>query len=62
MRPNKRKHTVRVLKEIEGLLKGTKATRFVCGALATEEGKLERFYSILGFKKLETHYYKKIGG
>ena len=59
--PNKRQHTVPFIKEIERLLKGTQITRIVVSAPASVNGKMDRFYSMLGYHKLETHYYKKVG-
>ena len=58
---NKRKHTVPFIREIEKLLKGTRATRFVVATPATMDGKMDRFYSLLGFQPLEKHFYKVIG-
>jgi hypothetical protein len=43
------------------VLKATVATKLVVGCMAFEtQEKLERFWSIMGFKLLEKHLYKNI--
>ncbi len=55
-----RAYTDKFLKEAQRLLKND-ATHFILASPAFEEfEKSERFYSISGFKKLETHWVKKL--
>lgn len=55
-----RKHTRTVIRELERMLWTTKATRLTFGITAGNE-TLERFFRMMGYRKLETHYEKRIG-
>lgn len=60
--PNFRDRSGAVMKALEVLIeKNTSATMFVvsCPAFDGHE-KMERYYSIAGMEKLETHFYKRI--
>lgn len=49
------------IKSLEIILRATKVTKFIIANIETNNGeKLERFYKMLGFKKLETHYIKGV--
>lgn len=57
-----RQHSAVIMKLVEELVrKNTKATKFVVSSPAFDDSeKLDRFYEISGYKKLETHFYKDI--
>ena len=59
VQPDKRNHTKQFIKEVEILLKD-KATMFVIGIPADDGNKMERFFSMIGFDRLETNLYKRI--
>ena len=61
MKTEYRKFTKQFINDVENLLKLTTATRFIIGNPEFNNGpEMDRFYSIMGFKKLETHYIKPI--
>lgn len=56
-----RRFTGRFIKLVREILKQTVATKFVVGCMAFKSGeRLERFWSMLGFKTMEKHLYMEI--
>lgn len=58
---DKRNFTAGFIKQLEQILSKTGVTRLVIGNPDGNNGpEMDRFYSMLGFKKLETHYIKAV--
>ena len=56
-----RKYVVTFIKGVEEILERTNVTRLVVANPAFENAdKMDRFYTMLGFQKLETHYVKAV--
>ena len=56
-----RKFTKNFIDGVAEILKSTPATRFIVGNPEFNNGpEMDRFYSMMGFKKLETHYIREI--
>jgi hypothetical protein len=60
-KPDCRRYSASFIRHLENMMMGTNITRLIIGIPALETGdKMERFYSFMGFKKLETHYSKAV--
>ena len=61
LKPEYRKFSKQFINDVAEILKFTAATRFVIGMPAFNGGeKMERFLSIMGFKKLESHFIREV--
>ena len=61
MKPEYRKFSKQFINDINEVLKLTTTTRFVIGNPEFNNGpEMERFYSMIGFKKIESHYIREV--
>ncbi len=61
MKRDFRRLTKRVIKELEATLRTTKVTKIVFSIpFGSKSDRLERYYRIMGYATLETHYQKSI--
>ncbi len=60
-KPDYRRYVIPFLKYLEGLLLKTNITRMVIGSPELKDAdKMMRFYQHLGYRKLETYFYKAV--
>ena len=61
LKPEYRKFSKQFIDYVSEILKNTTVTRFVIGNPEFNHGaEMDRFYSMIGFRKLETHYIREV--